>query len=379
MKPFRFIAVALALLYWPKLAFCQAESTALGQPFATRIHGLLAAYMSPDEKYLAALARNAAGVQVQIWDYRTDSKVQSRDLTAQGLYEGEHKASTYIQYTNDGQLLAANAGGDVVYVLNTKSLNQLRAIKMPSSNVTAFEVSPTGHRVAVQSSKDVRVYDLDSGEELRSWNVGLSPGFQVTSLLNLNPQLSRAGLAWHDDGKTLAVSVADNPPCLRGGGTIYIFDLAAEKPAKSFRTNVLPSAIVFGSDKALYIASNTCGGHFSHWTLDLPIVDVTSGRETGKIPATRVGFRDYITISANKQLLLGYADREKTTFEGGEDTLKVEGAQWQVWRVADRKLMGILPAVVQTWNRQCLSSSGRLVYGSHGDDVFVLTVAAATN
>lgn len=379
MKPFRFIAVALVLLHCSKLAFCQAESTSLGQPFAIRIPGLLTAAMSPDEKHLAALVRNTATTQVQVWDISSGSKAQSLGLTDARPGRGERQPSTHIQYTDDGQLLVADASGDVVYVLRTSDLSQVRTIKMSTSNVSAFEVSPAGHRVAVQESTGVRVYDLDSGEQVRSWSINLSPEFQSTSLLRVHPQFSSAGLAWHENGKTLAVSVADNPPCLRGGGTIYIFDLSSEKLAKSFRTSVLPSAIAFGSGNDLYIASNTCGGYFSHWTLELPVIDITSGRESGKIPATKVGFRKYISVSANRQFLLAYADREKTTIGGGEDTLKVENAQWQIWGLTNRKLIEILPAIVQTWNCQLLSSSGRLVYGSRGDDVFVFSLPIATN
>jgi len=50
----------------------------------------------------------------------------------------------------------------------------------------------------------------------------------------------------------------------------------------------------------------------------------------GRIPVGKTGFRTHITIPANKHVLLAHADREKTTLEGFEDTLKVTDAQWQV-------------------------------------------------
>jgi len=286
------------------------------------------------------------------------------------------KPINYVRYTSDGRLLTVYAGGDQLHVLRVGDLDEVRAIKIQTrTNFDAIEVSPTGHRVAVCMSGDVRVYDLDSGEELRSWSINQYPHFDISALLMVDPQLTGAGLTWREDGKTLTVSVADNPPCLRGGGTIYVYDLTAEKPAKTFRVNLLPSTIAFGTDDSLYVASNTCGGYFSHWALDLPIFDSTSGRKTGTIPAGKVGIRNNIEISANRHILLAYADREKTTFEGLEDTLKIEDAQWQVWDLATLKQIVVLPW--SRWEVYHLSSSGRLLYAIQAGEVRIFSVTVA--
>src|SRR5437660_298038 len=118
-------------------------------------------------------------------------------------------------------------------------------------------------------SGDIRIYDLHSGDETSNWRTS-PPEF------NMAP-----GLAWRGDGGALAVTVADNPPCMRGGGTIYIFDPISNQVSKTFRVSLLPASIAFGTSNSLYVASDTCGGFFTHWTLDLPIFDAASGREAG--------------------------------------------------------------------------------------------------
>lgn len=376
MELFGFVAIALVSVRPANLLFCETRPSLPSPAYLVHIHGLRASTMSPDEKYLAAFVverlKGAPPIaEVQLWDFRSGNVVQAHSLPAEELRPKYPEIRTYIRYTSDGQLLAVYTGWDVLHVLRASDLEEVRTIQIHSrANGTAFEVSPTGHRAAVRMSGDVRVYDLDSGDELRSWSINQYPHFEVWALLQVHPQLAGAGLAWHRNGTALAISVADNPPCLRGGGTIYIFDLTSEKAVKSFRVNLLPATIAFGSGNSLYIASNTCGGYFNHWTLDLPIFDSTSGHETGKIPAGRVGVRNYIAISANKQVLLAYADREKTTFEGLEDTLKIEDEQWQVWDLATGKLILTLPPT----NSFSLSSSGRFAYANRADELYIFSV-----
>ena len=124
---------------------------------------------------------------------------------------------------------------------------------------------------------------------------------------------------------------------------IYVFDPKSEKASNVFDVSLLPADIAFGPGDSLYVASNTCGGYFAHWTLDLPFFDSVTGKKMGRIPAGRVGFRTRITIPANKQVLLAHADREKMTFEGLEDTLKVTDAQWQVWNLSSGKVLLTIP------------------------------------
>ena len=380
MKLLRIAAIALVSVQPGNLMYCETPSTLPSPTYRVQIEGLRAATMSPDDKYLAVFVVKNAGAEVQVWDFLSGSLVQTHSLPAPEPGPKYHKPISYVRYTNDGELLVVYTGGDLLYVLRAKDLDEVRTTTIRSrTNVTAFEVSPAGHRVAFRMAGDVRVLDLDSGEELRNWRIDQDSHFEMSALLKVSPQLDGAGLAWQGDGRTLAVSVADNPPCLRGGGTIYIFDLASEKAVKSFRVKLLASTLAFGMSNSLLIASNTCGGYFSHHTLDLPIFDSDSGRETGTIPAGKVGVRNQIATSANGRILLAYADREKTTPEGFEDTRKIEAAQLQVWDLATRKLILVFPTT--GWDVYSevysLSSSGRFVYASRAKEVRIFPVPVA--
>jgi WD40 repeat protein len=379
------IAMALVLARPAVPVFCETQPSPPSPTYVVHIPSLRVAEMSPDEKYLAALVVHwPKGVpptaELQVWDFRRGTLLQSHSLPDPEARPGYPHGTTYLRYTSDGELLAVYTGGDLLHVLRATDLEGVRTVQIQShAKINAFEVSPTGHRVAVCMSGDIRVYDLDSGEELRSWRINPDSEFRMSELLQVHSQLDGAGLAWRGDGGVLAVSVADNPRCLRGGGTIYIFDPTSNQGSKTFRVPLLPASIAFGTGNNLYVASNTCGGYFTHWTLDLPIFDSASGRETGKIPAGSVGFRGYMAISANKQILLAHADREKTTFAGFEDSLSITDEQWQVWDLSAGKLMMTFPATgrVSVGNYPSLSNSGHFVCANRAQDLEIFSVPVA--
>lgn len=372
------IAVALTSVT-PKPLISQTQTSVPAPTYTLHIPGVRSITISREEKYLAALVVKHGFAEVEVWDFHGGSLLRAHDLPTPQPDQGYGNGTGYVCYTSDDQLLAAYPGGDLLYLLRASDLEQIRTIKI-QSQLTDLEMSPSGHRLAMRMSGDISLYDVDSGEEIRHWSVHRYPHFEMWRLLRVNPQLSGSWLAWNEAGTAVAVSIADNQPCLRGGGTIYILNLTKSDAPKSFRVGLLPSAIAFGHGDNLYVASNTCGGYFSHWRLDLPIFDAASGRETGRIPAAKVGIRNNIAISANRQFLLAYADLEKTTFEGFEDTLKIEDAQWQVWDLETRKLILTLPP--QSPGGECsydaLSSSGRFVYGGRGREVCVFSVPPAT-
>lgn len=379
------IAIALTSVS-PKLPIGQAQTRALVPAYTVQIPGVRSTAMSREEKHLAALVVKNGFAELEVWDLRSGSLLRARALPTPHPGQEYGNAGGYVRYTSDDQFLAAYPGGDFLYLLRASDLEQIRTIKIQSQlNVTDLEMSPSGHRLAMRMSGDISLYDLDSGEEIRHWSVHQYPHFEMWSLLRVNPQLSGSWLAWNEDGTALAMSVADNQPCLRGGGTIYILNLTKSDAPKSFRFGLLPSAIAFGHGDNLYVASNTCGGYFSHWRLDLPILDAASGRETGRIPAGEVGIRNTITISANKRFLLAYADWEKMTLEGFEDTLKIEDAQWQVWDLSAQRVIlvlekepvaiNMLPERTETWH---LSSTGRFAYRSRAQEVRIFSVPTAT-
>jgi hypothetical protein len=341
--------------------------------------------MSPDEQYLAALVVHRPKdvpptAELQVWDFRRSALLQAHKLPTPEPIPGYAYGKTYLRYTSDSQLLAVYIGGNLLHVLRVADAEEMRTVQIPlHGNISALEVSPTAHRVAIRMSGDIRLYDLDSGNEIRSWLLNQKSEFKISELLQVHPQLDGPGLAWRADAGALAVSVADNLPCLRGGGTIYIFDLTSTQVSKSFRVPLLPASIAFGTGNDLYVASNTCGGYFTHWTLDLAIFDSTSGREVGKIPSGNVGFRGYMAISGNKQILLAHADREKTTFAGFEDSLSITDEQWQVWDLRAGRLVLTFPVASQgaARNYPSLSDSGRFVYANRAESLEIFSVPLA--
>jgi hypothetical protein len=99
----------------------------------------------------------------------------------------------------------------------------------------------------------------------------------------------------------------------------------------------------------------------------------------GRIPAGRVGFRTHITIPANKQVLLAHADRQKTTFEGLEDTIKVTDAQWQVWDLSSGKVVLTIPETtgMAGGRSPSLSSNGHFMFAKQEQDLKIFSVPTA--
>jgi WD40 repeat protein len=373
MRLLQAIALSLLLVRPTEPLFCETQPTLPSPTYVIHIPSLRVAEMSPDEKYLAALVMRWHGVppsaELQVWDFRRGTLLQTHRLpdpeTRSEAEQSEYQLGvTRLRYTSDGQLLVVSMSRGLLHVLRTADLEEAQTIDIPAhTKIHTFEVSPTAHHVAVRISDDVFLYDLDSGKKIRSWKIKHSDGYE-------------RGLAWRGDGGALAVSVADHPPCMRGGGTIYIFDPRSDQPSETFDVPLLPADVAFGTGDLLYVASNTCGGYFAHWTLDLPFFDSSTGKKMGRIPAGSVGFRSYIKIPGDKQLLLAYADREKTTFEGFEDTLQVKDEQWQVWDLSSGKLLFTFPT---TWRTAVdgppsLSNSGHFVYAYQEQDLKIFSV-----
>jgi WD40 repeat protein len=374
-----FLAVAIALVLaqpWNPL-FCETPSGFPSPAYVLHIPGLLVAEMSPEEEYLIALVMrwpkgDPPTAELQVWDFRKGTLLQIHSLptpeTSSPALQSEWQLGiTALRYTSDGQLLVVSMSRGLVHVLRTADLEEIRTINVPlHAKIHTFEVSPAAHQVAVRVSDDVLLYDLDSGGEIRRWKIKHSDGYE-------------RGLAWRRDGGALAASVADYSPCNRGGGMIYVFDPKSEKISNVFDVPLLPADIAFGPGDSLYVASNTCGGYFAHWTLDLPFFDSATGKKMGRIPAGRVGFRTHITIPTNKNVLLAHADREKTTFEGLEDTLKVTDAQWQVWDLSSGKVVLTIPETIETARDRSpsLSNNGHFMYARQEQGLKVFSVPTA--
>jgi hypothetical protein len=340
--------------------------------FEMGFSGLRAAELAPNEQQFAALAfqitkPGVVPVEIQIWDFRKRTLVRDRHFETN--IPSKVLSTAHIRYSADGVLLAVYVGGGTVHVFRASDLQQLNQIplELSSAEVSGFEISPSSHVLAVRRSLgrggDLRLYDLDSGKELRDWPI--SEGF-LSELYRVSP------VAWRGDGGLLATTAPDDAPCTRFGGTIYVFDPNAAKPVKLFRVHYLPGSLAFGTDEKLYVASMTCGGYFAHWTTDLPVFEARSGRQIGKIPAQQVGIRRTIAVAQDKTTLLAYADREKTTFEGFEDTLKINDAQWQVLDASTGHVFFSIPAT--EYDESLLSKSGHFLLNVTTDKLRIFSV-----
>jgi WD40 repeat protein len=389
MKLLPIVAATVLSVASANLLFCGTQAGEPAPTHVVHIPSVRTSTMSPDEKWLAVIVvhqpRGASPTaELQVWDFRANSLVQSRSLPVPEEPSQRWRPFTgdaRVAYTSDGQLLAVQCGGDALRVLRASDLEEVRTIALlhPVS-INAIEVSPTAHRVAIRMLGDLHVYDLDSGKRLRNWSVHPTE-VKLWPLVRVTPRLDGPGLAWREDGRLLAISVADGMPCQRGGGTIYTFDVVWGEAAKTFRVPLLPVSIAFGAGNRLFVAYGTCGGYFAHWALDLPIFDSASGQEIGKIPSGKVGVRNYIAISANKQMLVAQADREKTTLAGLEDSLETRDEQWQVWNLATGKLVMTLPAGPEYTLRGAyanLSSSGHFLYAARPGEVLIYSAADGT-
>ena len=345
--------VALCILVVSTLGTSMAaEPSAL---FKMKIAGLRAAQIAPNEQEVAALVcrimqPGTLPAKIEIWNFRKRTLVRTRRFEV--YIPSMVLNSFYVRYSADGLLLAVYAGGRTVRVFRASDLQELNQIPLDlsSAELSGFEISPSAHILAIRRSfdrgGDVRLYDLDSGRELSSW--AINKGF-----------FDGPGLAWRGDGGQLAVAAPDHGPCTPSAGRIYVFHPGPTKPVNRFRVGFIPGGLAFGSDDRLYVASMTCGGYFAHWTTNLAIYDAETGKQVGKISARKVGIRNTIAISGNKKILLAYADRERTTFEGFEDTLKVRDAQWQIRDLATRRMLFTIPAT--EYDRSSLSPSGRFL------------------
>jgi len=364
------------------LAFAASSTFAQSAlpPSAVRtrsIPGLLSADFSANEEHVAVLTNQAARqakftAEIEIWNLSHLSSLAHREMQENEPIPKFH--GSYVRFTSDDALLVVYLGTGVIHILRTNSLDELRTIRLdlPAGSIDQFEVSPTLHLLAVHRNLEhagkLELFDLDSGDSLRSWS---TPGGNYSS---------GSGLAWRNDARAIAVVVPDHIRCTRYGGTVYTFENDSTKRPIIFRVSFLPGNIAFGSDDHLYVAVNSCGGYFAHWAPDLPIYDPATGRQVGMIPGDRVGIRGSIQVSRDKKILLAYADRERTTFEGFEDTLKTSDSQWQTRELPTGKLLSTFPVDAfdfpgYTFDGYRLSSSGKfaLVLNSPLQQIHILS------
>jgi hypothetical protein len=373
----RTIAIALVLTQPAVRLFGQTQPSFSSPTYIVRIQGLRVAEMSPDEQYLAALISawtggcpadcGTANMGFTAWHAGSEPPFACSG-TASNTLCSLHKRRTTAGRLCWRQFLtcAAFAGlGGVTTNCIAGKHKRARSVPYRSSRGCLYVGRCAGLRSRLGRG-DPELEDNQNAE------------FKMLELLRVDPRLDRSSLAWRGDGGAFAVSVPDNPPCLRGGGTIYMFDPTSIRVPTTFRVPLLPSGIAFGTGNHLYVASNSCGCLFAHWTLDLPVFDSSSGQQIGKISAGRVGFRGQIAISASKQILLAHADQERTTigFPDPEPVLKTENEQWQVWDLSASKLLLTFPesGAGSVGSHLFLSGTGHFLCSTRAGAVEIFTL-----
>lgn len=152
---------------------------------------------SPDGKRAATGARDGS---VRVFDLERKEMLPGGDwfLYGKGVGVGD------LAFTPDGKkLVVGSDAGDVKICLIEKK-ETLRHLKAHTARVIACQVSPDGKRFAtVGLNNVVKVHDLETGEELRVWNMG--GGAQVVSI------------AFSPDGRNLVTGNANT--------TLFVLEL----------------------------------------------------------------------------------------------------------------------------------------------------------
>jgi WD40 repeat protein/serine/threonine protein kinase/tetratricopeptide (TPR) repeat protein len=218
----------------------------------------------PDGKTVVTLAdQHTPRGEVRIWDAESGKRRLTIPLV--GLNSAV--------LSRDGKLLATSALGNGVYVWDTDTGKQLRAIQDPQV-VRGLAFSPDGKRLATGGEmRIVAVWDVETGRRLVQdthldtiWDVAFSP-----------------------DGKTLASSTL--------AGAIRLWDMTPAEEATTLP--IWSTALRFSADGKTLLVGNSG---------PTKIIDVATGKELAVLPASNV-----MTISGDLNVLAGPAGADRST------------------------------------------------------------------
>jgi hypothetical protein len=384
-------AIPIFCLFSGRPLHPQAQGGQPSAPYILSIPDSSSADLSPDGTHLAVVVRRIVPTgqqhtrvhvqEIQIWDFRKGSILVRKELGGQQATIGS--GPSYIRFTSDGALLAVYTGGNIIRVLRSDDLQQIRSIHIelpppsPSApgipvsfgdeetRVTSFETSPKGHWVALRLYRGTgerrwgpfwknvylggfaSIYNLDSDVKINGWEI--SSGYLGGG----------NGLAWRSDGRRLAAAASDAIPCLKGGGTIYMFDPASSAIQNRFRVSSLVGDIAWGDEDHIYVSNHGCPGYLSNQAPALPAYSASTGEQIGALKSP-TGIRHRIAVSADKRRLIGYVGREKMTFAGLEDTIVRVDSRFEVWDLETGKALFTSPELGPPANWPALPPTLRL-------------------
>jgi len=262
-----------------------SDSTAIVWDIASRTErfvlkghtdGVGEAIWSPDG---AMIATGSNDKTIKLWDAST-----GKELTT---LTGHNSSVWSVVWTPDGTKLASAGGIDqTVRIWDVRTGKEQMTLKSPGNGVCALSMSPDGkHLASVEYPGRMRIFEMDTGREVRSWRVqesnlwavAWSPvgdkiatgGFGPVKIWDPNTErqlksLPHKGgvdwLSWSPDGKYVTSATRDQQ--------IRIWNAASGRQIHSFRGHTGWVRCAAWSPDGNRIASAGNDGTIKIWTTD---------------------------------------------------------------------------------------------------------------
>jgi WD40 repeat protein len=257
--------------------------------------GVAAVAFSPDSKRVAA----GTDAVVRVWERAT-----GREL----LVLGGHKAViSCLAWTPDGKVLVSGSLDGTVRAWDLQKRKERGTLIRTEGQVVAMALSPDGTTVATAAV--IVVKGRPKAAELKLWDM---PAGTERRVLEGQPGIAVAGLAFSPDGKTLAVGsgqfVKRNEP-----GEIALWDVLEARLRLRLRGHRGPvAAVAFSGDgKTLASAAAALGqGEIKLW-------DPSTGQERGTLPG-----------HAGMTLTLAFGPKGTLLASGGGEPWRGEVRVW---------------------------------------------------
>lgn len=330
---------------------------------------------SPDGRFLAAGHVNVKRGEVKyefaagigIYDLASRKWLVNRIVDSGTLPYSSSKHRTiepeFLNYTSDGKRLTVFQGGSV-RILDAASLAEQSNIDLDDlplyaegnkqARVWDMKVSPVDDKVAIligsfptDMSGLLRVYDLNNSRMTFEWKI--------------QDYLSGASMAFSPAGNKIAVvePERDEDGRTSEGPDVAIFELSTESVKLRLNTgpDTAATAVFLDNDHLLTVpmwnARHMKRGSIKFW-------DINTGKLTREISDAPGGIHDYVDVSKDGRILLGYIGLNK---DSGH-FMKSVTQRFRIWELASGKVVAdspeILPLTVDRPQFR-LSSDGKTI------------------